>query len=131
MSNKVMSREGLIKFRKDIKNHLIEVDSLNKITECLIDYPKMSHIESPYPNKRLTTKVISKGYGAFGETENEYQDYVYVDEKGLDVIYDNNLLIISEEDKVIGVVRGLDFKKLKQELKNKLERDVKESLNYE
>jgi len=66
---------------------------------------KMVTVDSQ--RRRLTSRVLSEGHGAFGEPDNSYEDGFYVG-SGFDMqfvrVFDSGALLLDQNDKIVGYI---------------------------
>jgi hypothetical protein len=131
MGNKrAITRENLVKLRKTLKKHLPEHKSIHYITEKLIDYPTLSHLEHPnwFGYGRVFSEVLSEGHGAFGESENTYSYHTTDVNGNTHYVSDDTLILISDNDKILGTIT-LGLYDIEKEISKIFEQNLEKEKN--
>lgn len=120
-----LNREVLVNLRKQMIEYSINnPSSIEKLTDGLIEYPKMMSIDTDY-HKFITRKKVERtGYGAFGESESDV--YLYI--KDWYVRDYNTSVVLDENDEPIGVIY-LNMIKLIDEVKKEYENFLENKKN--
>lgn len=109
------SREQIITLRKMMIKYNIERD-LQKITNLLIDYPKMVNVVTDLEevsSKYVKREYFSTGHGAFGEPEGYTNKYIC----GNPIENRKNIIFLDEDNIPIYADKRIDIESLIVEIK--------------
>jgi hypothetical protein len=124
MDIKAITRDGLITLRENMIKYDIEPKQIDRITNILIRWQDLSHLEYPWrTGGRVRSEVINTGHGAFGEPDNDYADYTTTAEGTKLRVFEDVLILISNKDKVLGTIL-LCLDKIKKKIKEKIQKEA-------